>query len=79
MRMPLRASACRGCGLPYSHAPAIPRQKRFRTKDGREVRVAPDALRKYFGSIAADEVKQIRVVRGNKFQKYPAKLYVTTK
>ena len=47
--------------------------------DGREVRVAPDALRKYFGSIAADEVKQIRVVRGNKFQKYPAKLYVTTK
>ncbi len=47
--------------------------------DGRRVRVAPDALRKYFGSIAADEVKQIRVVRGNKFQKYHAKLYVTTK
>ncbi len=32
-----------------------------------------------FAGIAADDVKQIRVVRGNKFQKYPAKLYITTK
>ncbi len=47
--------------------------------DGREVRVASDALRKYFGSIAADEVRQIKVVRGNKYQNYPTKLYVTTK
>lgn len=47
--------------------------------DGREVRVAPEALKRYFGSIAADGVKQIKVVRGNKFQKYPAKLYITTR
>ena len=41
MRMPLRASAgqrlrpAQSCGLQYSHASAIPRQKRFRKKGGR--------------------------------------------
>ncbi len=47
--------------------------------NGREVRVAPEALMKYLGSIAAGDVKQIKVIRGNKFQKYASKLYITAK